>query len=54
MGIVESIEILTTTICTPDNRLITIPNKSIIESNIINHVSKPIRRLDLAIGVAYE
>ena len=54
MGKVESIQILSTTICTPDNRLVTIPNKQVIDSNIINHVGKPIRRLDLVIGVAYE
>jgi small conductance mechanosensitive channel len=54
MGIVESIQILSTTICTPDNRLVIIPNKQIIDNNIINHVGKPIRRLDLVIGVAYE
>lgn len=53
-GIVESIEILSTTICTYDNRLVTIPNKQIIENNIINHVGKPERRIDLVIGVGYE
>lgn len=54
MGKVESIQILSTTLCTPDNRLVTIPNKQIIDSNIINHVGKPTRRLDLVVGVAYE
>lgn len=54
MGKVESIQILSTTLCTPDNRLVTIPNKQVIDSNIINHVGKPIRRLDLVVGVAYE
>ncbi|MCT0254788.1 MULTISPECIES: mechanosensitive ion channel family protein [unclassified Synechocystis] len=53
-GVVESIEILSTTICTYDNRLVTIPNKQIIENNIINHVGKPLRRIDLVIGVGYE
>ncbi|MGA1621772.1 MAG: mechanosensitive ion channel family protein [Synechocystis sp.] len=54
MGKVESIQILSTTLCTPDNRLVTIPNKQVIDSNIINHVGKPVRRLDLVVGVAYE
>lgn len=53
-GLVESIHILSTTICTLDNRLVTIPNKQILENNIINHVGKPLRRIDLVIGVAYE
>ena len=53
-GVVESIEILSTTICTMDNRLVTIPNKQIIENNIVNHVGKPLRRIDLIIGVGYE
>lgn len=53
-GVVESIEILSTTICTYDNRLVTIPNKKVIENNIINHVGKPQRRIDLVIGVGYE
>lgn len=53
-GVVESIEILSTTICTMDNRLVTIPNKQIIENNIVNHVGKPLRRIDLVIGVGYE
>jgi small conductance mechanosensitive channel len=52
-GIVESIEILSTTICTPDNRLVTIPNRQVIENNIINHVGKPLRRIDLVVGVGY-
>ncbi|MEB3229119.1 MAG: mechanosensitive ion channel domain-containing protein [Synechocystis sp.] len=54
MGKVESIQILSTTLCTPDNRLVTIPNKQVIDSNIVNHVGKPIRRLDLVVGIAYE
>ncbi len=52
-GKVESIEIFSTTICTFDNCLITIPNKKVIEGNIINYVAKPIRRIDLVIGVSY-
>jgi small conductance mechanosensitive channel len=54
MGKVESIQILSTTLCTPDNCLVTIPNKQVIDSNIVNHVGKPVRRLDLVVGVAYE
>ena len=53
-GIVKEIDILCTQIYTFDKRLITVPNKKILEEKIINYVANPIRRLDLVIGIAYD
>jgi small conductance mechanosensitive channel len=53
-GSVEDISIFTTTLITPDNRTIIIPNGNITTDNIINYTANKRRRLDLVIGVAYD
>jgi small conductance mechanosensitive channel len=53
-GSVEEISIFTTTLLTPDNRTIIIPNGNITTDNIINYTANKRRRLDLVIGVAYD
>ncbi len=53
-GTVETISIFNTKIKTGDNRLIIVPNSNIIGGNIVNYSAKPIRRIDLVIGVGYE
>ena len=50
-GIVDSIEIFTTNIKTPDNKLITIPNSKITGDSITNFTANQTRRLDLVVGV---
>ena len=52
-GTVEKIYITCTKLRTPDNKMITIPNATITESNITNYSVKDTRRLDLNFSVAY-
>lgn len=52
-GVVEEIGIFNTTLHTPDNKLIIIPNSAITGGNITNFSAKPTRRIDLVLGVSY-
>ncbi|MBN2282821.1 MAG: mechanosensitive ion channel [Deltaproteobacteria bacterium] len=52
-GSVEKIEIFTTTLKTPDNRVIIIPNAKLSGDIIINYTAEKTRRLDLVFGVSY-
>lgn len=52
-GVVKEISIFSTTLLTPDNRTITVPNGSILSGNIINASLQAERRIDLEIGVSY-
>jgi small conductance mechanosensitive channel len=54
LGKVDEIELFTTTLDTPDNRRIIIPNSKIFGSTIenINYHSR--RRADISVGVAYD
>ena len=53
-GIVESISIFTTTIRSPDNKEIIVPNGNIYSGNIINYSAKETRRVDLVFGIGYD
>jgi len=53
-GVVEQIGIFNTTFKTGDNKVIIVPNSSIIGGNITNYSREAIRRIDLVIGVGYE
>ena len=53
-GKVEEIKIFSTIITTGDNKLIIIPNGQITSDAIVNHSAKPIRRVDIAMGVSYD
>lgn len=52
-GTVEEIQIFNTTMKSPDNKEIIVPNGQIIGSTITNYSTKPTRRVDLVIGVSY-
>lgn len=52
-GTVEEIEIFTTKMRTPDNKLIIVPNNQIINGSITNFSAKETRRVDLVVGVSY-
>ena len=54
VGIVTSIDILAVKLKTFDNRLIRIPNETIIKSEIQNITRFPVRRIDLDISIAYK
>lgn len=53
-GVVETIDLLTTTIITLDNKIITIPNAILTSNAMINYTSAGTRRVDLVYGVGYE
>lgn len=52
-GIVEEIQIFTTILKTPDNKIIIIPNGKIMGDNITNYSANNTRRIDFVFGVSY-
>jgi small conductance mechanosensitive channel len=52
-GVVDDVGILSTILKQPDNTVITIPNRNVWGSPIVNYTKMPIRRVTLNIGVAY-
>lgn len=54
MGTVNTIGIFYTTIKTPDNKLIYIPNSEVTSAKIINYSHEEIRRVDLNFCVSYK
>ena len=52
-GIVEELAVFATTMKTPDNKKIIIPNAAITGGNITNYSAKPIRRVDFVFGIGY-
>jgi len=53
-GTVDEIRLVSTTLTTGDNKLITIPNALIYNSTITNFSARETRRLDLVFGVSYD
>ncbi|MFH0257392.1 small-conductance mechanosensitive channel MscS [Vibrio rumoiensis] len=53
-GSVESIQIFQTVLTTPDNKMIVVPNGSVIGSAIVNYSRHATRRIDYVIGVSYK
>jgi small conductance mechanosensitive channel len=52
-GTIQHIELFTTVIKTPDNKMVIVPNSKITNSEITNYSQEPIRRVDMVIGVSY-
>jgi len=53
-GTVETIQIFTTTLKTPDNKTVIIPNSSVTGDNIVNWTLKGTRRVDMVFGIGYD
>lgn len=53
-GSVESIQIFSTVLKTPDNKMVVVPNGSVIGSPITNYSRHATRRIDYVIGVSYD
>ncbi len=54
LGKIEAINIFHTTLVTPDNKVVTIPNGKLSNASVVNFTTKGTRRLDLKFGVGYE
>jgi small conductance mechanosensitive channel len=54
IGIVEEIQLFSTSVLAGDNRLVIIPNSKLVNDTIINHSSKGTLRVDMVIGISYE
>ena len=53
-GTVKSVSIVATTVVTPDNQIIVIPNKNVWGNVITNVTASLTRRVDLVFGISYE
>ena len=54
LGVVKEIQIFTTLINTPTNKLVIIPNGALSNGNITNYSAEGKLRVDLTIGVSYD
>ncbi len=52
-GTVEEIQIFTTTMKTPDNKIVIVPNSKLTADNIINWSTRGTRRVDMVFGIGY-
>jgi small conductance mechanosensitive channel len=53
-GVIQNIGIFTTTMTTPDNKEVIVPNGAIIGGNITNYSARPTRRVDMVFSVSYD
>lgn len=50
-GTIDQVQLFSTTMRTPDNKTIVVPNSKIIAGNIINYSREPVRRVDITVNV---
>ncbi|KPM33744.1 Mechanosensitive ion channel MscS [Croceitalea dokdonensis DOKDO 023] len=53
LGVVKEIEIFTTKLVSPENKLIIVPNGAMANGNIVNYTAEGKIRVDTTIGVGY-
>ncbi len=53
-GTVQSISLFSTTLLTPDNKKVIVPNAKIMSDAITNYSAMEQRRVDLVIGISYD
>jgi len=53
-GVVDTVGIFTTTLNTPDNVRIVLPNGTVWGQTIKNYATNPTRRVDLVMGISYD
>lgn len=53
-GVIDKINIFTTTMTTPDNKEVIVPNGSVIDNNITNYSARDTRRVDMVFGISYD
>ena len=52
-GVVQEMNLMATTLTTPDNKKILIPNNNIWGGNIVNYSAMETRRVDMTVGISY-
>ncbi len=52
-GVVKNIHIFTTTMTTPDNKRVIVPNSKMMGDNITNYSAEGTRRIDLTASISY-
>lgn len=52
-GLVTAIDVFYTTLLTPDNKRVILPNGPLIGNNIVNVTAEPTRRVDISVGISY-
>jgi small conductance mechanosensitive channel len=52
-GTVEEVQILSTRLVTPDNKIVIVPNSLMMNDNIVNYSTKGTRRVDMVFGIGY-
>ncbi len=50
-GTIDQVQLFSTTLRTPDNKTIVVPNGKIIAGNIISYSREPLRRVDITVNV---
>lgn len=53
LGSVEAVGIFITSLLTPDNKVIYVPNSTLTNGNITNYSAKDTRRVDMVFGIGY-
>lgn len=53
-GTVEEMGLFYTKLTTPDNKLVQLPNSTIVSANITNFSHQPTRRVDLTVSASYD
>lgn len=52
-GMVTAIDVFYTTLITPDNKRVIVPNGPLIGNVIVNTTAEPTRRVDVSVGISY-
>lgn len=52
-GTVQEMNLMATTLTTPDNKKILVPNSNIWGGNIVNYSAMETRRVDMTVGISY-
>ncbi|MDO2949284.1 mechanosensitive ion channel domain-containing protein [Aeromonas simiae] len=53
-GVVQSVQLFTTTLTSGDNKMLVVPNSSILNGTIINYSRMETRRIDMTFGIGYD
>ena len=52
-GVVQSVQLFTTTLTSGDNKMVVVPNSAILNGTIVNYSRMNTRRVDMTFGIGY-